>query len=264
MPTNNTANIKQWLDQSEVDYFTQFVKAWIPFNAWYSHTYDTLEQERQILDQIKTDGNKIRSRLMAKLEGTDPDSEEIRNHKAALHRRLSADPLEDRRKRRISFENVSTGPNPNTKETLSSYGWTYTVERKKKPAKEVICEVINKSKVVIKTITHSGDWDEKTFELHADYLALDTNKRPPLLACYKKANPYLFRSLLAEEGDTNPLEMDNYKFTRDPAAIFAGLVDVLYAMRNLLFHGELVPDPQANRTYEPAYHLLRHLIATIV
>ena len=58
--------------------------------------------------------------------------------------------------------------------------------------------------------------------------------------------------------------MDGYKFIRDPGAIFAGLVEVLYSMRNLLFHGELVPDPQANNTYEPAYHLLRYLIATIV
>jgi hypothetical protein len=46
-------------------------------------------------------------------------------------------------------------------------------------------------------------------------------------------------------------------------AIFAGLVEILYSMRNLLFHGELVPDPEANRTYEPAYHLLRHLTRCI-
>jgi hypothetical protein len=57
--------------------------------------------------------------------------------------------------------------------------------------------------------------------------------------------------------------MDSYRFVDDAPAIFAGLVDVLYGMRNLLFHGSLVPDSQANRTYEPAYHLLRHLIATI-
>lgn len=264
MSKTNTANVKQWLEQSEIDYFTQFVKAWIPFNAWYSHTYDTLEQERQILDEIKTDGNRIRSRFMAKLEGTDPESEEIRNHIAALHRRLSADPLHDRKKRQVSFENVSIGPNPVVKETLVSYGWSYTVERKKKPNKEVVCEVINKSKVVVKTITHPGDWDAEVLKLHPDYLALDPNKCSPLLTCYLKANPYLCRSLLAESTESNPLVMDGYKFVRDPAAIFAGLVDVLYAMRNLLFHGELVPDPQANRTYEPAYHLLRHFIATIV
>jgi hypothetical protein len=54
MPTNNTANIKQWLEKSEVDYFTQFVKAWIPFNAWYRREYDTLEKERDVPNEIKT------------------------------------------------------------------------------------------------------------------------------------------------------------------------------------------------------------------
>jgi len=93
MAAISTANVKQWLEQSDIDYFTHFVKAWIPFNAWYRHAYDTVEQERDVLEAIKTDGNKIRTRFMAKLEGTDPDYEEIRNHIAALHRRLSTDPL---------------------------------------------------------------------------------------------------------------------------------------------------------------------------
>lgn len=262
MAVKNNANVKQWLEQSDIDYFTHFVKAWIPFNAWFRHTYDTLENERDILEAIKTDGNKIRTRFMAKIEGIDPDSEEIRNHIAALHRRLSADPLEDRRKRRISFENVCIGRNPNTKESLTAYGWKYTVERQKNPTKQVICQLI-KAGAVKKTITQPGEWDLEAIQAHADYLALKVNDRSRVLACYKQANPHLFRSLLADSADVNPFEMDAYKFARDPSAIFAGLVDVLYAMRNLLFHGELVPDPQANRTYEPAYHLLRHLIVTI-
>jgi hypothetical protein len=264
MATNNTANVKQWLEQSDIDYFTHFVKAWIPFNAWYRHSYATLEQERQILDEIKIDGNKIRSRFIAKLESTDPDSQEIRNHIAALHRRLGDDPLKDKKGNNISFESVSVGPNPKSKEELEFYGWKYTVERQKTPAKQVYCEVVDKSSAVFKAIIQPGAWDINAFQLHADYLALELKKQSPLLTCYKKANPYLFRSLLASATEKNFLEMDNYKFVRDPATIFAGVVDVLYAMRNLLFHGELVPDPQANRTYEPAYHLLRHLIATIV
>lgn len=263
MATNNTSNVKRWLEQSDIDYFTHFVKAWIPFNAWYRHAYDTLEQERDILEEIKTDGNKIRTRFMAKIEGTDSDSEEIRNHIAALHRRLSNDPLQDRKKRRVSFEKVCIGRNLNIKETLSSYSWTYTVERQKKPINQVVCEITNKSGAVTNTIIHPGDWDLDIIQVHARYLALKPNDRSRMLACYQQANPFRFRSLLADTADKNPLEMNAYKFARDPAAIFAGVVDVLYAMRNLLSHGELVPDSQANRTYEPAYHLLRHFIAMI-
>src|SRR5205807_8557651 len=106
MPTTNIANVNQWLEKSEIDYFTHFVKAWIPFNAWYRQSYDTLKGEREILDQVKSDGNRVRSRFIAKLEGADPESEEIRNHIAALHRRLGADPLKDNKSNVISFERV--------------------------------------------------------------------------------------------------------------------------------------------------------------
>jgi hypothetical protein len=263
MATTSIANVKQWLEQSDIDYFTHFVKAWIPFNAWYRHAYDTVEQERDVLEAIKTDGNKIRTRFIAKLEGTDPDSEEIRNHIAALHRRLSSDPLEDRKKRRVSFENVCVGRNTSSKEVLTAYGWKYTVERQKSPSKQVVCELINKSGAVAKSFVQAGEWDLEAFQVHSAYLSLQPSERSRLLACYQQANPLRFRTLLAGASDKNTIEMDAYKFVDDRSAIFAGVVDVLYAMRNLLFHGELVPDSQANRTYEPAYHLLRHLIATI-
>lgn len=260
----NTANVKQWLDQSEIDYFTHFVKAWIPFNAWYRHAYGVDEQEREILEKIKTDGNKIRTRFMANLEGTDPNAIELRSHIAALHRRLSADPLIDNKNRRISFENVCVGTNPKTNETFLANGRKYTAERKKKPLVQVDCEVFNKKGVVIKTITQPGAWDWEAFQIHPDFMALEVNDRPRMLECYKQVNPYRFQSLLAAPSDKTPLMMDTYKFADDPAAIFAGLIDVIYGMRNLLFHGVLVPDSQANRTYEPAYHLLRHLTASIV
>ena len=84
-----------------------------------------------------------------------------------------------------------------------------------------------------------------------------------MLTCYRAVNPQRIRTLLAEDGSQDLLRMDSYTFVRDPAAIFAGVVDVLYSLRNLLFHGELVPDRETNRTYEPAYHLLRALVATI-
>ena len=29
------SNIKDWIGRSEPDYYMMFVKAWIPFNAWY-------------------------------------------------------------------------------------------------------------------------------------------------------------------------------------------------------------------------------------
>ena len=260
----NTDNIKRWLDQSDIDYFTYFVKAWIPFNAWFRHTYDTLDQEREILNAIKSDGNKIRTRIMAKLEGGDPESEELRNHIAQLHRRLSVDPLEDKKSNRISFENVCVGKNPKAKETLTSYGWSYSVERTTGP-KQIECTVINKNGAVVSRLIQTGDWDEESLKSHPDFQKLDTKKCPPLLTCYQAIRPWQFMSLLANPAEKKDfITMDGYRFIKDPSQVFAGLIDVLYSMRCLLFHGELVPDPQSNRTYEPAYHLVRAMIRCLV
>jgi hypothetical protein len=263
MPPNNTANIKQWLEKSDVDYFTQFVKAWIPFNAWYRHNYDTLEKEREILNEIKTDGNKIRSRFIARLEGNDPDSVEIRSHIATLHRRLSADPLEDSKQRRISFEKVFIGRNPQNFAQNKSGQWIYRVERVT-ASQNVVSTITSTRGRVQTTITQTTGWNIEEFELHADFVSLSAHDKAILRQSYEAASPVSFASLLSATPPPNALVMDSYHFIKDKDAIFAGMVEILYSMRNMLFHGELVPDPQTNRTYEPAYHLLRHLIAMIV
>lgn len=262
MPRPNRDNIKQWLDQSDVDFFTHFVKAWIPFNAWYRHTYDTLRNERDILDEVKSDGNRIRTRFMVKLDGGDPDSEEIRNHIATLHRRLSSDPVQDRNENRVSFENVCIGKNPQRIVSRSFYNWTYRVERQN--SNNIVSTVTSSTNVVTCTITQTSGWDIDEFETHPDFMVLHINKRGPFRQCYDEAKPFKFTSLLASNPPpTDAIMMDGYYFQNDKAAIFAGLIEILYCMRNLLFHGELVPDAQANRTYEPAYYLLRYLIRCI-
>jgi len=242
------------------------VKAWIPFNAWYRQEYAALNQEREILDAIKVDGNKIRSRFIARLEGGDPETQEIHNHIAALHRRLATDPLADRMGRRIGFDNVVVGRNPKAQDEAKIYGFTYRVERRKNAAKEheVHCQALNKSSAPFRTFIVPGEWDVDALESHTDYLSLDVPDRVRLKACHAKINPYLFRNLIAQSREGNAITMDGFRFIDDRAAIFAGLVDVLYGLRNLLFHGELVPDPTTNRTYEPAYHLLRHMIRQVV
>lgn len=255
-------NVRQWLDESSIDYFTHFVKAWIPFNAWYRQQYDTIDHERDILEQVKSDGNRMRGRIKARLTAEGAEAEELRNHIAALHRRLATDPLADRRGHAISLESVCVGRNPTLTGSQLRRGWSYCVTRSGKP-KQVACLVKDKSGVERTNFVQPGEWNIEAFQLLPEVTALDMHKRPVLLDCYQQVNPYVFKSLLADSGEKDHIMMDVYRFINDDAAIFAGLVDVLYGMRNLLFHGELTPDPEANRTYEPAYHLLRHFLAVI-
>jgi hypothetical protein len=264
MPRANQDNIKQWLDQSDIDYFTHFVKAWIPFNAWYRNAYDTLKTEREILDEVKHDGNRVRSRFTAKLEGADPESEEIRNQIAALHRRLSSDPLMDRNGKVVSLEKVLIGPNPLRFAERKHGHWTYRVERLQN-SKNIVSTITSSRGRTVCAITQNSGWNIEEFEILPEFVSRPEHDKGFFRQCYDAANPQCFGSLLAPNPPpSDALLMDGYHFLNDRAAIFAGLIEVLYCMRNMLFHGELVPDSQTNRTYEPGYHLVRHLTRCIV
>jgi len=200
---------------------------------------------------------------MARLEGSDPDSQEIRNYIAAFHRRLAADPLEGRNGK-VGFERVLIGPNPQ-RFSENKYGhWLYRVERIVS-SKNIVSTITSNRGRVQTSITQANGWDVEEFELHPDCVALGEEDKPRLLQCFEAANPLSFASLLAPlPPPSGTIEMDGIHFVGDKAAIFAGLIEILYSMRNLLFHGEVVPDAQTNRTYEPAYHLVQLLTRCIV
>lgn len=35
----STIHLRNWVDWSNPDYYTMFVKAWIPFNAWFMDSF---------------------------------------------------------------------------------------------------------------------------------------------------------------------------------------------------------------------------------
>ncbi len=61
----------------------------------------------------------------------------------------------------------------------------------------------------------------------------------------------------------NMIAVGPYFFCHNPGFIFSGLLEVLYALRCLLFHGEIVPTSDHNKVYEPAYFILRRFLTCI-
>ena len=81
-----------------------------------------------------------------------------------------------------------------------------------------------------------------------------------LEACYKEIDPHKPISLLADSMD-DCIEMgDGISFISNTDRICKGLIEILYGLRNVLFHGEIVPDKDTNQVYEPAYHILNTLV----
>src|ERR1035437_6541216 len=59
-------NLKGWRDSARIDWFSHFIKAWIPFNAWMTNTYGDLS-DHDLLDQVKSGSNVVYNRIVPML-----------------------------------------------------------------------------------------------------------------------------------------------------------------------------------------------------
>lgn len=57
--------------------------------------------------------------------------------------------------------------------------------------------------------------------------------------------------------------MGNFHFINDLDKLCKGIIEILYKLRNVLFHGEIIPDNDTNKVYEPAYQILYTLIQAL-
>ena len=123
-----TENSEKWQALSGIDYFTQFVKAWIPLNAWYKNYYPSLRTDYDAIEAIKTNSNRFKDKLERLIEGDDNDSLLMKNNISNLHYQLERNSLYNRNNR-ISFENIVIEQNSVTQGGFRYYSWRYEVTR---------------------------------------------------------------------------------------------------------------------------------------
>lgn len=265
-------NLKQWRDSARIDWFSQFIKAWIPFNAWMTDTYGDLS-DRDLLDKVKVGSNVVYNRIVPILspslpqsrdtvrgwQDNSPEAQEFRVKVGELHRLLQGCVVEGRRGR-VSFELVDTGPNNHTRESEPSY-WkrAFTVERNL-PTKGNVTLTMTDTKGSVEFTLVQPEHDRKALEDHLPFQKLEVSHRTKLLAMHDAVRPRLVRSVLAEHGARKVLKFGDADFTDDPQKVFSALVDVIYNLRNALFHGSITPNEQHNEIYEPVYHIVMRLV----
>jgi hypothetical protein len=67
-------NLKQWRDSARIDWFSQFIKAWIPFNAWMTDTFGDLS-DRELIDKVKGGSNVVYNRIVPILTWRPPQAQ---------------------------------------------------------------------------------------------------------------------------------------------------------------------------------------------
>lgn len=258
MPNVYTENAEKWRLLADVDYITQFVKAWIAFNAWYKNNYPDLKTDREAIDAIKKDPNRFKDRLESLLNGDDNDSKMFKNEISNLHHQLERNIIRNKGEP-ISFENIVIETNPKNQERFKRNRITYEVIRDSNNQKLITSKVIDSKGNEKLLIEQNNGYDLEELKNDPQYQRLTPSQKNNLESCYKEINPKKPISLIARI-DEQYIQIGSYLFINDVDSICKGVIEILYMMRNSLFHGEIIPDKPTNKVYEPAYHILHKLV----
>lgn len=262
MPNPYIDNAQRWIELAEIDYLTQFVKAWIPFNAWYMNMYPSLKRDRVIIDEIKSNPNVFRDRLIALLNGQDNDSLIFKSHISKLHHLLELYYIPSANNR-ITFQSITVERNPITSVTDPFRRWIYKVELTYSGNSYNINSLVTDSNGTTQYTLNQSKFDFDFLLNHAkNSSGLTETQRNTLVVTYKKINPKKPICLISNTNRTG-ISAGDIILISDVDKLTKGLIEIIYRLRNILFHGELIPNNNNKKVYEPAYNILKTLIQSL-
>lgn len=278
MMTINT-HICNWINRSELDYYTMFIKVWIPYNAWYMMNFynESLNRttDKQIIDFIKDNSNRYRDKICSLLMNSDETSKYFFNYLSKLHFELEAHPIPNF-ENKISFSTINLVKNT-TKQYSHHFGkFTYFAEFRDqfpRTEKRWICEVLRKQNNQTIHRVELFDWSIEELNNNVAYNAIgDSIKKQQLMYAFSMINPKKPVNIIvqpkrnASEKHIKPKnsiiidESKNLYFSNDIDIVSKVIVQLIYELRCKLFHGELDPTEANMGVYEQAYNIQKILI----
>ena len=258
-----------WLERADIDYIGPFVKAWAAFNAWFRHASNT-RRDMDGLSYVKHQPNPVRNAIVPHLQSLQrnahgdviADAEPAQKFKLLvrdLHVCLDSFHIEvtrDDAVERISFRSICLGRGLNLPQSSETYGFRYKVEKANGVWRSTVCSTSNPTN--IRATIELPSFDVDGLQDHIQYGGLSVAQRTTLLALYQRSNPRPMIDLTSGSG--SPIRAGDVEFRCSDTHLFAGLIEIIYAMRNALLHGELQPHGQAFATYEPAYRIVMRFL----
>ncbi|MEQ8572464.1 MAG: hypothetical protein RIB63_00270, partial [Fulvivirga sp.] len=263
------------------DYYTMFIKSWIPFNAWYMKDfYDESStpkrtSDRSIIDFLNANSNKYRDKIKSLLRGTDVASKDFLELLAKLHYELESHPIPDY-DNRISFLTVSLSRN-----TLKTYSqsvgrFTYFVEfqdQLPKTQKRWFLEIQKKVNNQTLNRVELFEWSLEELNNDPDFISIiEQDQKNKLRDTFLNINPKKPIDVVikpkrnrngnfSQPNDSIIIDETNHLyFTDDYDLVSKVIVQLIYDLRCKLFHGELDPIEANLGVYENAYKIQKILI----
>lgn len=268
--------LQNWLERSRPDYCLMFIHAWIPFNAWFRDVfYDTNSRngDRELIDRLKTQPNKVKNRIISLLVGNNDDSVIFRGYITRLHEELSGHAIVQNG-RRIGLNTTCITDNATNNKTISSRCYYYKCVYNLQAARgtnRIRCEVISRRRGNTKYLIELPDWSLDNLHTNPDFQALEEKHRLKMEDCFNEINPkkpeLIVHQVTANSDGSftaprNTITIDKLKgvfFVNDTDKVSQVIIQLLYNMRCAIFHGEVEPTDVNMRIYEPAYYILSML-----
>lgn len=271
--------LQNWINWSEPDFYTLFVKSWIPFNAWYMDSfYDEASnrtRDRAILDYIKDNPNKFRDKLVNLINKAGDDAEEFYYHLNLLDKELESHAVYNKGKR-IQFSNISLSSNNVQSKILEYRTYKYKCELITSPTRLWKCQIMKKSDGSTICQFSLSEWDEEAFIEHPDYVAITSQTlKDKLLECFRIINPRpaaeLVKNTHVRAGTLFPparsiciSESRSRYFASDSVLVAKCIIELMYSLRCMIFHGHLDPTGSNMGIYEHAYYIMNIVTKELV
>lgn len=260
---NITENTRRFIENADIDFFTYFIKAWIPFNSWYKNKWHELHSDRAAINTIKDTVNEARSAITNFIENDSDDAKTFKSYLSSLHFQLLENDIRNQ-DLRVSFQNVKVGKNRTRVIDETYRGIKYRLERRDVQSRVDTLKVnVSKSDgtPIIQEIVQS-DYCFHTFSEHRELQNLSHAQRERVKTYYKEIIPYVAINFFSEGANAHISQQGErtsigaFTFNGNAELIAQGMIEILYSLRCALFHGELNPNEANNEVYKNAYNIL--------
>lgn len=258
-----------WKERAEIDHIGPFVKAWAAFNSWYRHASQAAK-EAEMLAYVKSTPNPVRARVLPVLSNNIPgpnefgEGGEAKGFKQSIcDLQLSLDALQFEVTRkgifeRVTLRSVCIAPKNLQNEMTNKNNHEYRIGRINGGGGRFEVSVTSTATLVQKFRFEQDKYDRDELFAQPGFVALSQAQRSTLQTFYVSADPRPMVDLTAAGGAE--IMVGTIPFNCTGEQLFFGIIEVIYAMRNALLHGELQPDKQVLACYDPAYRIIMHFL----
>lgn len=273
-------HLQKWIEHSNADYYTMFINSWIPFNAWYQETYydeQTCKTDKLMVEQVKNNDNKYKNKLKNLLEGRGIVEEvsSFRFHLSQLYSQLESHTIPNGMNR-LSFNTIWAVDSNLDSYTFNSGTYSYKIQKiagAARGAKQYKIEVINRNSGATTDIIELFKKDLNELNANAAFVGLSTEtKKSKVREClshilrHKPAN-FVKSATATGRKPANSIVIDEHipLYLSDDINLDAqAIIQLIYQLRCIIFHGDLEPTLANMPIYEHLYHIQKILIKELV